>query len=142
MSIAIGLIVFVLCPRLLQYLFSPATFPQKWQFWDAQNRPLAYMQTVFFWGDVAVYSFALALLLEGVVIAMARQTSLIAITLALTICTTLFNLWFVFYALTTGMGPQIISLLAVAFGGYIAMTEWRMLQTALAWQKGRNRDGQ
>src|SRR5262249_33944831 len=65
-SIAVGVILMLMSPRLFQYLCSRGNFT--WTFNDAQGNALAYPQTVFFWGDLALASFALVLVFEGLVL--------------------------------------------------------------------------
>ena len=126
-SIAIGVILLFLSPRIWQYLASPGTFGQKWTFNDASGNPLAYPKTVFFWGDLAITTFALVLIIEGLVLAFARKPALVLIALVFTVLTVALNLVYVVAMVVQGYGLQILSALAVAFGVYIAMFEWRLL---------------
>jgi hypothetical protein len=129
-SIAIGAILLLMSPRLLQYMFSPGTFSEKWTFSNPDGSPLAYPKTVFFWGDVALVAFALVLIVEGVVLVIGRKhIAVVVFAFCLTVAATLFNLGYVVVMLQMGYGPQIFSLLAVAFGGYIAFYEWNLLQS-------------
>src|SRR5438067_848485 len=81
-SIAFDVIPLLLSPRLLQYLFSPSTFPQKWTFFDPQGNPLTYTRSVFFWGDLALTAFALVLIVEGLVLIFARRAAPVAFAFA------------------------------------------------------------
>lgn len=135
-SIAIGAILLLMSPRLIQYVLSPGTFTQKWTFTDPTGAPLAYPKTVFFWGDVALVAFALVLIVEGIVLVFGRRyIGVILFAFLLTIAASLFNLGYVIVMLQMGYGPQIFSLLAVAFGGYIAFYEWNLLQSLRMLQK-------
>src|SRR5262245_569914 len=64
LSLAIGGIILALSPRLIQFLLSPSTFAQKWTFNDGGGNPLPYPRTVYFWGDVVLTAFAVALMIE------------------------------------------------------------------------------
>jgi hypothetical protein len=129
-SIAIGAILMLLSPRVWQYLFSSAaSFEQKWTFTDASGAPLPYPKTVFFWGDLALTTFAIVLIIEGLVLAFARKPALVAIALGFTVITVILNLIYLVVMMQQGYGLQIMSALAVAFGVYIAMFEWRLLQS-------------
>ena len=135
MSIALGVIILIISPRLLQYLMSPSTFSQKWTFSDANGAPLSYSQTVYFWRDVALTAFALVLIIEGLVIAFGRRVGLVTFALTITVLATLINLIYVIAMIAGGYGPQIFSLLAVAFGVYITYFEWTLLQSLLAQRR-------
>ncbi len=125
-SIVMGLVLIFMSPRIWQYLLMRGSFT--WEFQDEQGNPLAYTKTVFFWGDVALAAFALTLIAEGVVIAFTRRPALIAAAFGLTVVTTLLNFLYVAWMVTKGYGLQLFPALAVAFGGYIAVYEWRLWQ--------------
>jgi hypothetical protein len=128
-SIAIGIILLLISPRIWQYLFSPGTFDQKWTFSDASGSPLAYPKSVFFWGDLAITAFALVLIIEGLVLAFARKPAFILIAFLFTVLTVGLNLVYLVTMMSQGYGLQLLSALAVAFGVYIALFEWRLLAT-------------
>ncbi len=127
-SIALGVILILMSPRIWQYalsrLFGTAF---TWTFTDPAGNPLPYTQSVFFWGDLALALFAVVLIAEGIVIGFARRRALVAVALALTVLTTLFNLGYLAWMMQGGYGLQIMSAFAVAFGVYIAMYQKRML---------------
>jgi hypothetical protein len=128
-SIAIGAILMLMSPRIWQYLFSSAdAFAQKWTFSDTSGAPLPYTKSVFFWGDLAITTFALVLVIEGLVLAFARTRPLVLIALLFTVITVALNLVYLIAMMNMGYGLQILSALAVAFGVYIALFEWRLLQ--------------
>ncbi|MGH7213799.1 MAG: hypothetical protein ACREIT_03430, partial [Tepidisphaeraceae bacterium] len=82
--------------------------------------------------DTAIFLFGLAMVFEAVaLIAASRPTrarrALLALALLVTLVATAFNLFVTVRLFGAGITPWI-SLLAVAFGGYIAMYEWRLLQ--------------
>ena len=82
--------------------------------------------------DSAIFLFGLAMVLEALVLALVgtrfrRKVGLVTLALAMTIAATAYNLFVGGKLLSAGLMP-LMSLLAVAFGGYIAMYEWRLLQ--------------
>jgi len=118
-SIGIGVILLVLSPRFLQWMLSKAgvgTFT--WTFSDPQGNPLPYSKTVFFLGDLAVFAFAIVLILDGLVSALRRPRLLLMMAIGLTAITVLMNAYYV-VTMFSGYGPQLFSLLAVVFGIYI-----------------------
>ena len=125
-SIAIGAIVLLMNPRLWQFLLFRSSFT--WTFNDAQGNPLAYPQTVFFWGDLAMVAYGIVLIVDGLVLAFARRPAALMAALALTVVATLLNLGYLIMMMSMNFGLQLMSALAVAFGVYIAMSQWRMLQ--------------
>jgi hypothetical protein len=136
-SIAIGVLLLLMNSRLWQYFLFRSRFT--WTFQDPQGNPLEYPQTVFFWGDLAMVSFAIVLIVEGLVLALARRPAMIAAAMALTVVATLLNLGYVVTMLGTGYGLQFMSALAVAFGVYIAMNQWRMLSYLRPRRTGKTR---
>ena len=82
--------------------------------------------------DSAIFLFGLAMVFEAIVLAFVgtrfrRKVALVTVALAVTVAATGYNLFVGGKLLAAGMMP-LWSLLAVAFGGYIAMYEWRLLQ--------------
>jgi hypothetical protein len=127
-SIAIGLILLFATSalRLIQYLMSPSTFT--WTFNDEKGAPIKYTQTVFIWGDAAMLLFALVLILEGLLL-FTRKPGLIALAFGLTVITVALNLFFLMMMMSRGYGFQLASAIAVAFGVYIAIFQWNLLQS-------------
>ena len=125
-SIAIGLILMFVSTagRFLEYLTS-SNF--SWNFTDPTGAPLPYRQTVFFWGDVAIFAFALLLIIDGLIL-FTRKPALVTVALAFTIITVLMNFFYV-VRMMNGYGFQLWSAIAVAFGVYIAIFQWRLLQS-------------
>src|SRR5262245_32114484 len=103
-SIALGVILLFIGPRLIQYLLSPSTFPQKWSFSDPTGAPLAYTQTVFFWGDIALTSFALVLIVEGIALMLGRRAWVVGGAFVLTTSVTFLNLIYVIVMMQKGYG--------------------------------------
>ena len=109
--------------------------------WAAGNdRGFPEGQPVSYWDldgytaltDSAIFLFGLAMVLEAVVLALMntgfrRKVALITVALLVTVLATAYNLFVAVKLLAAGALP-LWSLLAVAFGGYIAIFEWRLLQ--------------
>jgi len=131
-SIAVGVIILVISPRLFQYLISPSTFSTKWTFNDPNGNPLTYPQTVFFWGDIVLYLFAATLIIEGLILVFARKTLTIGIGFGLTTLATAANAIYLVAMMSKGYGFQLYSAIAVAFGVYIAMYQWNLLKAFTA----------
>jgi hypothetical protein len=130
LSIAIGLILNLITPRIWQFAFSKWFGSQfTWTFSDAAGNPLPYSQSVFFWGDVAFAAFAVCMIIDGIVVAAVRRRVTVGIALALTVIATLMNLGYVAYMMQNGYGFQLFSGLATAFGVYLAMYEWQLLRS-------------
>ncbi|MEA2711695.1 MAG: hypothetical protein QOF78_4296 [Phycisphaerales bacterium] len=134
-SIAIGLILLFATTafRLVQYLSSPGTFT--WTFNDENGAPIKYTQTVFIWGDAAMLLFSIVLILEGLLL-FTRKPGLIALAFGITVLTIAVNLFFLAGMMTRGYGFQLASALAIAFGVYIAIFQWKLLQS-LRMSRGR-----
>lgn len=135
LAIAVGVILLLLSPRLIQYLVAPESFAKKWSFTAPDGSPLAYPQTVFFWGDVALTAFAATLILEGLVLGFARRPIVAAAALAITAVVALGNLVYVVAMLAKGYDVQLMSALAVALGAYgctVLYQRYRALQAAAA----------
>lgn len=126
-SVAVGAILLMFCPRILHFVFAHGTFDGIYSFTDASGAPMAYTRSVFFWGDLAMLAFAIVLLVDGAAILLSRRPVVLKAALAFTIVATLGNLAYLIGMILAGYGPQIISALAVAFGVYIAISQWKML---------------
>jgi hypothetical protein len=87
------------------------------------------------WTDAGVFLFGLVVLMEAaskaaITIKPGRfSRGLLALAFVLTIGATLLNLFVCFKMLGAGIMP-LLSGLAVAFGGWILVDEWRVLRTA------------
>jgi len=72
------------------------------------------------------------MVLEAALLVKARNNTsasraFVAFALGITVVTTLFNVVVAIMFMQSG-SPPIISLLVIAFGGYMAMTEWQQLK--------------
>jgi hypothetical protein len=128
-SIAIGAILLLFYFRPIEYLLTEKSkFAQKYVFSAGDGSPLTYTQTVFFWGDVAMLAFALVLILEGLLL-FTRKPALIAAAFGFTVLVVALNVLYIGGMMKGGYGLQFPSALAAAFGVYIAIFQWKLLQS-------------
>jgi hypothetical protein len=125
-SIAVGIILLFMAPNIIKFLLSPTAFEQSVNIMDEKGQPLAYTKSVFFWGDLAITLFAAVLIVEGLVISLGRKPMLVLGAFILTLIATALNLFYVAGMMSKGYGFQILSGLAVAFGVYIALYQWKL----------------
>lgn len=119
-SMAVGAILLLLNPTFVKFIFAAKPYR------PFVDQTVNYTDSINFWSDLAITSFAFVLILEGIVLFFARNRVLLLMTFLLTAVTTLGNALYV--VLTYGKyGLPIMSSLAAAFGVYIAMYQWRML---------------
>ena len=84
------------------------------------------------WTDTAIFLFGLAMVLEAAMLTvvysrLGGKVALTSVALLVTILATALNLVVCFKLFGAGIMP-LMSALAVAFGGYMAVYEWRLLQ--------------
>ncbi len=142
-SIAIGIILLILTPNTLTFCsskifhttFAPypdptRPFPAKCDFilYDDGSKQF-YRDRPEFWSDLAITTFAAAMIVEGFTLILSRRRSAMIFALGLTVAATLLNLGYVI-ATTSKYGWPILSLLAVVFGVYIAIQQWTHLRAA------------
>ena len=126
-SIAVGAFLLLMYPRFLQWLSHRAFGTHFNPFVDSAGNVVPYSQIPEFWGDLGPVLFGVVLILEGLVMAFIRKPALVAIALALTAIATFYNL--IYLVMSYGRyGLAPISFLAVAFGFYICMYQWKYLR--------------
>jgi hypothetical protein len=136
-SFAVGALLLLIDSQPLAYLFqAPDKFAAIHHFWAPDGTPQTYTQSIFFWGDLALYTFILALFAEGIVILLARKPALVAAAFALTILGTISNLAYVVLSYNIA-GLALLQAAAVAVGGYMAIVEWSLFQVTLRWRKSQ-----
>lgn len=127
-SIAIGLILLFYYPTMMRYI-SSRLFNTEFPPFELDGTVIPYPKVYpQFWSDLCITAFAFVLILEGVALAMLRKWWIVLLAFGMTVLTTLLNLGFVF-ATFASHGPPMISLLAIAFSGYIAIYQWRLLRS-------------
>lgn len=124
-SVGLGVLLLFITPRLLQYL-SHVAFGTFFSPYLLDGKEVPYTAQMDFWSDLGITLFALVLILDGIILFAARKTWLVATAFALTVAATVYNFG---YLLTTfSSGIALISALAVLFGAYMAVQQWRILQ--------------
>jgi hypothetical protein len=126
-SIAIGIILLFLFPHTIQYIHSPSVFEQNNPVTDANGNSVPYVNSIFFLPDLGVTVFAGVLLLEGIILVIARKRPVVLVVMVCTALAAIFNLIVVVMAYKTN-GFQIVCALAAAIGGYMAMIQWQMAE--------------
>ena len=130
-SLIVGLILLMWCPTMMKYLSSLIFHTEFAPFFLADGTILPYPKVYpQFWSDLCITAFAFVLILEGVALSMARKRWLVTLAFGMTVLATLLNLGFIF-ATFASYGAPVVSLLAVAFGVYIALYQWRLLRSLL-----------
>lgn len=119
-SIAIGIVVLLMTSRFFTSA-SGTTFS------DAQGLPLRYSQTVFFIHDLGLVIFGFALVLDGVLLFVARPWA-VMLGLAIAVVAALANVYTIVRSSQLNMGFQIMPALAFVFAVYIAIHQWKVLQ--------------
>jgi hypothetical protein len=139
LSAVIGVVLMLLGRSFGGYLLAKATGQPyhtnvSWTAGPNEGQEVAYWELEGFTAlsDSAIWLFGLAMVLEAAVLAVVNtrfraKVGLLRVALLVTVLATAYNLFVSFKVLAGGVLP-IMSLLAVGFGGYIAVFEWRLLQ--------------
>jgi hypothetical protein len=88
-----------------------------------------------FWNDLAITSFAFALILEGVALVLSRKPMVVAFALLVTVAATLLNLGY-FLGTVRQYGIPLMSCLAVIFGIYMAIFQLRLFMAVRVGSAG------
>ena len=104
-----------------------------WRSGELAGQPVAYpdLQGFVMLTDASMFLFGLTLLFEAFVLAVlhtrfTHKRLLLMLSLAVAVIAVLFNAYTCVRLFSSDVLP-IMSLLAVAFGGYIAMYQWKLL---------------
>jgi hypothetical protein len=122
-SLAIGIIVLLVFPHTIEYLHSPATFQQNNPVTDPQNNPIPYPHSEFFYADLGMTVFGVALIIEGLAQIVALRRPVVLSVFVLTSAAGLFNLYVVIRTYNV-IGFQLFCAVAVAISGYMALSQW------------------
>jgi hypothetical protein len=105
-----------------------------WAVGERTGQPVAYwdLEGYAALNDSAIFLFGFAMVLEALVLALLNtrfrhKVGLVTTALVITVAATALNLFATAKLLSANVMP-LWSLLAVGFGGYIAVFEWRLLQ--------------
>jgi hypothetical protein len=126
-SIALGVLLLFVFPNTIRYLHSPAGFERDNPVSDAQGNSIPYVKSVFFWTDMGVSVFALALILEGIVLAVARKVLPLLFAFCITAIAAVFNIGVIIHAYPI-VGFPIVCGIGVVVLVYMAMTQWRLIR--------------
>jgi hypothetical protein len=124
LSIVVGLFLLFMYPRFLVWL-SHRLFGTNFNEFELNGRVVPYTQVPEFWMDLGPVLFGIVLLMDGLVILFGRRAGFLAVALTLTVLATAYNIIYVFATLKDGFAP--ISFLAGAFGVYICLYQWKLL---------------
>jgi hypothetical protein len=137
-SLAIGAILLLANPHLLQWLISLVSsyHPSFLPITDlGTGNVVPYSSSVFFFNDLCMFSFAIALLLDGVLL-LSRVRALVILGLIVMLIATAMNAIYLAQSSLNGAGLALMSAIAVAIGVYLAISQWRLL----AMLRGIRRD--
>ncbi len=124
-TIAVGVIILLMYPRFLQWACS-RLFGTHFNEFMRDGAIVPYTQVPEFWADLGPTTFGIMLIFEGLVLALAPRRALVRPAFVLTVAVTIFN--FVYLVKTYAQyGLALVSALAVAFGVYIALHQWKLL---------------
>lgn len=125
-SIGLGILLLLLFPNLIKFLFHPGTTA-----FDATDTAtgavIPYVKSAFLWPDIGVTLFAVVLLVDGLIVLLARRVTFVTIALGLSVIATVLNLWVVVRSFNV-IGLQFACALAALFGGYISFCQWALLR--------------
>ena len=130
-SIAIGLILLFVFPHFWQWLISKVSNykPPFLPITDmATGAEIPYPQSIFFFSQLCVFAFALVLIIDGLIL-FTRRPALLMLAFAFTVITAAMNFICVANETMQGRGFPLTSGLAFAFGVYIAIFQWKLLQS-------------
>jgi hypothetical protein len=134
-------IVFILIGKTFgAYLWSLITHQPfhtgvNWTSGEQAGSEVTYPQLQGFviWTDSGMFIFGLALLLEALAMALTRtqlrlKRAVVSLALLIAAIATAYNLVVVFVLFSQGLLP-LLSLLAVAYGGYLVISQWSLFRS-------------
>jgi hypothetical protein len=119
-SIAIGLLVLLMTSRFFTGA-AGSTFA------NAQGQSLRYVETIFFTHDLGLVIFGFALIIDGVLLFVARSWA-VTLGLVIAVVAALANVYTIVRSSQLSMGFQIMPALAFVIAVYIAIHQWKVLQ--------------
>ena len=138
-SVGLGLILLLVFPHFTQWLLyavfhtkPPGFLPITDSNTGAQ---IPYPQSVFFMSDLCIALFGYALIIEGIVLLLARRAGAVLFAFVITSAAVLLNLYYLIASFSSGEGFALVSGVAVLVGGYMAMYQWRLMQEMRAVRK-------
>lgn len=133
LTLVIGIVVLFMSKEFIDYLrmmHHPEDFYSAYTIIDtASGSSIPYENSMFFFPQMGVAVFGVILIFDALTLLRPKWSILVFLALILTIGGVGLNIFAVIKAYDLA-GFQIINALAVAFGGYIALYQWRLLQLA------------
>jgi len=127
-NIAIGAILLLMNPRMLQWIGSRIFGSQFNEFMKPDGTVVPYPQVPEFWSDLGPTLFAIVLIAQGIMTAaLPRRRPILLAIFGLTVIATAFNFIYLITSYSTH-GLAMVSALAVVFGVYMAIQQWSVLQ--------------
>lgn len=137
-GIIIAILLMMIFPNFLKYssskvfhtTFAPYVDPETNQpvnyvlMTDGSKMP--YPKLLDFWSDLVVTSFAIALLLEGIVLLIWLRAGPVLLTFIVSVIATVANLVYVVGSYHSGLATA--SIIAVVIGLYMSVYEWKLFQ--------------
>lgn len=138
-SMAMGMLFLLMIPHTLTYASSKlfgttfAPWPDPTQPYPAKcdfklftdGTKIFYRDSPDFWSDLFVTCFAVVLIFDGLIILWVRKRLLIMAAFTMTILVVLLNLGYLIKSMSGGLA--MLSAVAVTYGVYIAIFQWRLL---------------
>jgi hypothetical protein len=128
-SIGLGILLLIIFPNTIKFISSPDAFQQNNPVTDPSGNTIPYLKSIFFLTDLGITVFAAALIVEGIVLAIARKPGPVIFAFVVTVVAALFNVIVIIRAEPIS-GFPIVCGLGVLLLGYMALTQWRII-TAL-----------
>jgi hypothetical protein len=135
LTLVVGVIMLLMYPRFLQWVASKLFGTQ---FGWIMPEGKSYTQMPEFWADLGPTLFGIVLVVEGIALALTRKRGVMIFAFMLTVLATGYNLVYLVMSFGT-YGLAIVSALAVAFGVYIAMYQWKLISSSPSPWKGEGR---
>ena len=128
-SVAVGVLLVLFFPRILQYFLMPASFT--WTFNDRDGSPLAYTASLFFVLDCGVLALAVTFLVDGVILLVTRHRLALMAGAAISVASALINVGVALWV-RSEFGLQLVPVLGALFCGYLAVQQVRLLRGSSA----------
>jgi hypothetical protein len=125
-SIGLGILLLIIFPNTIKFISSPDAFQQNNPITGADGNAIPYIKSIIFWTDLGITVFAAALIVEGIVLAIARKAGPVIFAFAVTVAAALFNVIVIIRAEPIN-GFPIVCGLGVLLLGYMALTQWRII---------------
>jgi hypothetical protein len=139
-SVGVGLILLFAFPHFTQW-WGHAVFHTRTPSFlpitsSEDGSVIPYPKSDFFLNDLAIASFAYALILEGIALLLAgrNRPGIVLFALLITIVAVGLNAWYLVSSF--GDGIALVSAFAIVFGGYMIWFEWNLAGDLLAIRRG------